>query len=555
MLKLRTWRIPVAGMFAFALVAGCESVGDKTTAPKVPDLELSADEVVISDTSPTATLELTPSSEGQVTWQIVGAPAWLTVDPKKGTIDGGAPQSVILTGNNTGLPADTHESSLRLEYTGGVSKEFKVEFVVGPLPRMSVSTSYLSFDEFTNTGTFLIRNQGNVDFSWTATSASQRVTVSPGSGTVPFQGSTMVTLSLDRAGLGSGEYAAQIRVDSNFESTASVQLAYRHYREPFTRLAYNVIDAEYDSEHDRIVTISEGPYALHILDPETATENVIDLPSRPNCVSVRPDGQYAGVGHNGIVTTVNLGSRTLENTYSVPTDALDIVMAPNWWAYVFPRTDQWETIRCLNLASREVAMHEGVSIYAGTLARLHPSGNVIYGADNGVSPSDMEKYGIETGVAKYLYDSPYHGDFSFGGNMWFSQDGTRIYARSGNVFVSDPAQEKDMQYAGNLEGVTKARWITHSTGLGRVLVVPETEGRGAGEIRVYDPQFLIYKGKVDLAQFMVTDGAHGAFYKPEGQFVFANRSGNRVYVLFQAETAAGLDKRWAVATVDLSKIP
>ena len=72
-------------------------------------------------------------------------------------------------------------------------------------------------------------------------------------------------------------------------------------------------------------------------------------------------------------------------------------MANNKWAYVFPKDDQWEYVRCINLniSTDNEANSTGGSMYAGTKGRLHPSGKFIYGADNGLSPSDIEKYDIQ----------------------------------------------------------------------------------------------------------------------------------------------------------------
>ena len=76
---------------------------------------------------------------------------------------------------------------------------------------------------------------------------------------------------------------------------------------------------------------------------------------------------------------------------------------------------------------------------------LHPSGDYIYGADQGIFPSDIEKYDIRSGNLIYLYDSPYHGDYAMGGNLWISEDGLRIFTALGNVFRSSVNQDTDMK--------------------------------------------------------------------------------------------------------------
>src|SRR5207247_2440005 len=160
----------------------------------------------------------------------------------------------------------------------------------------------------------------------------------------------------------------------------------------------------------------------------------VPLPVAPTAVSVAPGGMTAAAGHNGWVSHVNLSPAAITSTFAVSADVLDVVLAANRYAYAFPRHDQWETIRCINLTTGAETQSGVSSIYAGTLAKLHPNGTAIYGADNGLSPSDIEKYDISGGTARYLYDSPYHGDFPMCGDLWISNDGLRIFTRCGNVF-------------------------------------------------------------------------------------------------------------------------
>ena len=125
-------------------------------------------------------------------------------------------------------------------------------------------------------------------------------------------------------------------------------------------------------------------------------------------MSLSLDGIYATVGHDAWVSYINLSRVTLEKTFAVSTDVLDVVLAGNGYVYAFPRTDQWERIRCISIATEVETQSTGNFIYAGTLAKLHPDGDAIFGADNGLSPSDIEKFSIANGTAEYLYDSPYH---------------------------------------------------------------------------------------------------------------------------------------------------
>ena len=316
-----------------------------------------------------------------------------------------------------------------------------------------------------------------------------------------------------------------------------------------SRLSYRVVDAEYSQPLDKIVMVSSSPNELHIYDPVTEQDVVTDLPLAPSAVSVRPDGLFAAVGHDGWISYVNLSTRAVEKTISVSTDVIDIILAGNGYAYAFPRRDQWETIRSVNIATEMETTTP--TIRAGTLVKLHPDGQAIYGANNGLSPSDIEKYSIVEGTAQVLYDSPYHGDYAMCGDLWMSEDGLRIFTRCGNVFRSSPIQGQDMVYNGSLSQLEWIEFLTHSSSLGKVIAIPGTRGFGSmqtedTQIQIYDYDFSVFEKSVQLPSFVIGVDS----YAGHGRFVFVNRDGSKVFVVVQADEGSGILLDYGVAGFD-----
>lgn len=316
---------------------------------------------------------------------------------------------------------------------------------------------------------------------------------------------------------------------------------------PLRSLAWWVVDAEYSKALDRIVMISSGPNQLHIYDPVGGTDTAVNLPVTPNCVSVSPDGLHAAVGHNAWISYVNLSTGVLEKTVAVTTDVLDIVLAGNGFVYAFPRTDQWERIRCLNIATGAETLHTGNLIYAGTRGKLHPDGTAIYGAwSPGISPQNIEKYNIVAGTANYLYWSPYWGDYPIGGDLWIAEDGLRIFAKSGTVFRSSSIQSQDMTYNGTLSNAGSVQHLDHSSAAGKVLVIPGIPWGGNANldtaVQTYSYTYLAYEANQTLPRFNV----NGNTYAGHGRFVFFNRNGSNYFVILQADASSGMLYDFAV---------
>lgn len=367
----------------------------------------------------------------------------------------------------------------------------------------------------------------NLSYSWTLVSKPID-SVS----TLTSANSTSTSINPDKV----GEYQFKLILNDGKAESQPVTATVTVHR-PVSALNYRVIDAEYNIHNDTIIMVSEAPNTLHIYNTNDATASSVSIPLSPTSVSVGPDGEYAAVGHDGWMSYIDLKNEVIVKTISVSADIIDIVLAGNGYAYAFPRRDQHESVRSIDLTTELESTTKG--IYAGTLAKLHPSNNAIYAADNGISPSDIEKFSIQNGVAEYRYDSPYHGDYAMCGDLWISKDGIRIFTRCGNVFRSSPNKDHDMTYNGSLSHSNYIKFLDHSQGKNEVAVIhgkshfsPEDADR---KLQLYDYDFLNFKEEVLLPSFVVD----GKAYSGHGRFVFYHSSGDKIFVLQQAHESSG----------------
>lgn len=312
-------------------------------------------------------------------------------------------------------------------------------------------------------------------------------------------------------------------------------------------LDFQVVDAEYSDALDRIVLVSASPDRIHIFDPLTAADASVALALAPTSVSVGPDGLFAAVGHDGWVSYVDLQAGLVVRTLAVSAPVGDLVLAGNGFVYVFPDRDQWESIRCINVATGQETLSTGNLIFEDTRARLHPGGTAIYGANRGLSPSDIEKYSITgSGTAAYLYNSPYHGDYQMCGNLWIAEHGLRIFTACGRVFRASSVVAEDMTYNGSLTGATHVRDAVHSSEAGKLLVIADQTATSDTAVQVYDDAYLGFEGTLPLPNFVLPTGSYSA----HGRFVFFSRDGTRRFAVVQADASSGLLYDFAVVSFD-----
>jgi hypothetical protein len=316
---------------------------------------------------------------------------------------------------------------------------------------------------------------------------------------------------------------------------------------PILSFPFRIKDAEFSSSLNAIVAVSESPNQLHIYRPDTDELVSVNLQVPPYCVSVSPDGHSAAVGHNGWISHVDLDNATLVQTIPVSTVLFDIVMGANGWVYGFPETGSFPPVYSVNVTTGAQSQSTGW-MFNRTVARLHPGGQSMYGADTTVSPADIRKFTITIGgPAETANDSPYHGDYAMCGNLWLSVDGQRIYTACGNVFRASADANQDMRYVGSFSQPVTIEWAANTQTGSNIAVLPAPPNPSAdGEIKYFTPDFLLYRGRALLPRFVVGQNTWAA----HGRWVFFNAAGTKQYVVVQADAASALTADFGLVTVD-----
>jgi hypothetical protein len=391
-------------------------------------------------------------------------------------------------------------------------------------------------------GTISFTAGSNSGCVWTAKSSDewlQTTSTGVGSGTVSVNVRPNTTSSPRQGTITIGNFSATITQPPAAPETVDAPAA-------ISTLPFRVTDAEFSQSLNSIVAVSEN--ALYLYNTDTHAVKTVSLDSPAFCVAVSPDGLFAAVGHNGTISYVDLIKATVAKKLSVSTDVLDIILAGNGYVYAFPRQGQWEKVRCVNINTNTEYLHAGNYIYSGSKARLHPGGNWIYSANNGLSPADIEKLTLGFGPATYAYDSPYHGDYGMCGNLWISQNGSRIYTACGDVFRSTADRATDMTYLGRMNE-SRISWADDSQQFGSIAVVPsQSEPRVDHEIHYYSTDYQAYQGKYLLPLFSV----EGKAWQSRGRWHFFSANGVKQHVIVQADPESGILHDYGVTSFDCS---
>jgi hypothetical protein len=315
-------------------------------------------------------------------------------------------------------------------------------------------------------------------------------------------------------------------------------------------LPHDVIDAEYSKALDSIVMVSAYPHnALYVYGIDSDSALQVPLDAMPTAVSISPDGLTAAVGHDGHVTHVDLVQAGSPDATSillnVSAKVFDIVLDGLGYVHVFPDAYGHADVHSIAISTNTEYIGAGL-VHTGERAKLHPSGEYIYGATNGLSPSDLEKFGIAAVPVTRLHNSPYRGDYPICGDLWISDSGEEIYTACGHVFRASAIQSDDMLHAGTLplfESVDTPHYIirslSRSDARSEILLIEEVIDQcrpHAGDpllcrthLATHDSDSLIRTSVYSFAPLTVA----GTNYAQRGMFVFHSTDGTRRFAISQ----------------------
>lgn len=316
-----------------------------------------------------------------------------------------------------------------------------------------------------------------------------------------------------------------------------------------TALSFRPVAAEFSSSLNRIIMISESPNLLHIYSPDSGTDTTVSLAMAPLSLSVSPDGLHAAVGHDAQISYVNLSSATVTRVYPVTMTVEKIVLGP---AYVYAISGSVASYS-INLSTGAATATWAVS--SCSRPRLNPAGTAIYCIRTG-SPSDIQHVDVSTGLITTQTDSPYHGDYSFCGGIWFSPDGKRVYDGCATIVQSSSDSSLDMTYVSSFSDFSSLNSLSQSAVSSHIALIPKwssyyypTETTDTDtEIRLFDSAYLRYEGRLVLPTFP----GPTANVTSHGRWVFHSADGTLLYAVIQADTSAGIAYDYAVHIVRLA---
>jgi hypothetical protein len=322
-------------------------------------------------------------------------------------------------------------------------------------------------------------------------------------------------------------------------------------------LTYEVIDAKFSVALSSLVLVSSAPSnALHIYAPSTGSDRAVALPAAPAAVTIDASGLHAAVAYDGNVSWVDLASGAVTATCPISSDAYDIALTAEGTACVMPRTDQWVSLHAIDSTCTETVEEYGV--WAGSHIALHPSEKALFTADQGLSPSSINRCDLTVspvGCVEALGGTDW-GTYAFCGSLWISADGQRIYSGCGVTLrvPGDPTTDL-CSYGGTLAGVSLIQHLSEAPQAKRVVLIPgngysydPTNAPATNDtvVRVQETDYLGFVSQYELPRFPLAGTSSGVAH---GRFVFTTPTMDTIFAVVQADGSSGALNDFAIVTM------
>ncbi len=316
-------------------------------------------------------------------------------------------------------------------------------------------------------------------------------------------------------------------------------------------LSFKPVDSEYSLALDRVIMVSTNPNQLHIYDPPSNSDVMVNLSKAPLNLSVSPDGLHAAVMHDSLVSYVNLSTALVEQTFTVAVRTGSVALSQTY-AYVLSGNAAPAISIPLNGGQQSVL--SGI----GTGGKFNSQAEGLYLTTDGfISPNTLLRYDTSGGALAPVTTSPHHGEFYICGNVWFSPDGSRVYTGCGSVLSASTDAATDRTYVTSFSNLPRVQALDESAALKRVAVAPPNPhdyvppaGETApndNEVRLYESEYLSQVGRFEIPDFVVGSGTFQAHVKS----VFFNQASSSLFVISEADATSGLLNDFAVETIPL----
>lgn len=383
-------------------------------------------------------LEITNTGEGILIWDVVSMPDWIVIDAEKVELRGiyiapnsgyniplvviPGPRSGMLTGKIILLTNDKDHSSVTVNVTADMGT-----------PKLSLYSNVVTLPFTSASATLTFNNEGNGILSWEFENIPDWMTVTPSKGMNNPYAYKEISISCDRTMLQPGQNTAVIRLKTNDNNHPSSNITVFAYApgsgDNIRTVEGDIMDAVFNTQTNILYYVTSAPNMFVAYDAEARKVlNEVQLSKAPVCFAISEDWTKAAVGHNGLISAIDVSGNTLLASYEVNYSVNDIAWGENDWFCFTQNGGSFSRLHWINLS--DGTMYDDTNTHqvdGKSVVKKVPGQGYLIATRNATTPSGFIAYDVASKSVK----SYSHMDLF---NFWFSADGEYVFATNQNVY-------------------------------------------------------------------------------------------------------------------------
>ena len=405
-----------------------------------------------------------------------------------------------------------------------------------------------------------LQNQAPEDVSWKIIECPKWAKVESQNGIISAGEMKYFDVTCNRSidmlkGRISGQLKIEFEWGNNISVIKTIPLSVEIIPYSTIEITGDVVDAIYCKETDRLFIATKNPDMLLVYHKEYYLPmSNIPLSRSPNCLSLSENGRQLFVGHDMLVSFVDVSSLYINvyNTYKVDFNVFDLAYGENGWLYM--SSDQpWidENLMYMNISNGFVLKNHSSTLYYGTYYLKKIKGKPLLlcsGYYQTVALIDISAdFPNKTEKFWYVY--------WWGNRFWLSEDHKYTYVISGNIFLTpDFSKEDDLLLSGDINTPNfYANWMDHCEQTKSLWVANNKSWYDDNDsyISQYNSDSYNLMKSYNIADYSTTISGVFKSYKVNPRYVFSNKTGTRVFVINNILNPDESIDRWSLYALEI----
>ena len=513
-----------------------------------PKVSVDRKMIINYSSTSTAQLQLRNTGDGILIWDIVSMPAWLNVDIDKLNPEGiiipkDGQYSIPLTFNTDADLDDNQLSGTIMLRTNDKENEVIAIQVTANLgsPVVYFPVIFSGRIDFGVTAwaySYTLQNQGNGWLTWQFTDLPEWLVVNKSKGNLLSYYAETIQFSCVAEKLAPGQNTDTIQLKTNDPNRRSFSIVVSARgagnNASTSAIAGKVVDAAINRSRNLLVYATAQPNKLIFFDLGTKkVTNEIALSKAPTCFTFAEDFSTAAVGHEGMISAVNLTNYTITKTIELSNTVNDVAWADSSLYCYTEVTSYSDYIYWVDIATGTLSSTLARDVDGRTRIKKVPAQPFMIATRQQSSPTGFLTFSIADRKLK-SYSHMTLSDF------WFSENGEYIFALGGNVYrTSTPTGATDT-FNATINAIGKLKdssggtqyypwWADHSSVTKKLFTI-NYHYSYQYVIHQFDDNDYVLEKSYPYDKFYQLNPQSVPF-EVQAHYVFANREGTELAVL------------------------